>query len=101
MTTDYGVSSTALSHLDSLPDSTLIGMVGMELLLPVLGTGEGGCNNKSFYNSYYSLSVNQSIDYPHKFRFAFQSVLANTVEQLDLLQSLSNTNLSNRPPSYF
>jgi hypothetical protein len=45
--------------------------------------------------------MTQCIDYPHKCKFGFQSVFANIFEQLDILQGLSSTNLSNRLPSYF
>jgi hypothetical protein len=39
-----------------------------------------------------------SIDYPHKCKFSFQLVLANTLEQLDMLQGLIWTNLLKRLP---
>jgi hypothetical protein len=37
------------------------------------------------------VSLPQSIDYPHQCKFAFLSVLANALEQLNSLQSLSST----------
>ena len=62
-------------------------------------TGECGGNSKEAYIRYYAFSVNQSIDYPHKCEVGFHSVLANTLEQLDMIQGLSSTSLSNRLPS--
>jgi hypothetical protein len=55
-------------------------------------------DNKGPYCRFHLLSVTQSIDYHH--RFSFQSVLAKTVEELDMLQGLNSTNLSKRLPSY-
>jgi hypothetical protein len=43
------------------------------------------------------VSLPQSIDYPHQCKFAFQSVLANALEQLNSLQSLSSTNPRQSP----
>jgi hypothetical protein len=62
-------------------------------------TGECGGSSKAPYHRYYSFSVNQSIDYPHKCKFGFHSVLANTLKQLDMIQGLGSTSLSNRLPS--
>jgi hypothetical protein len=61
--------------------------------------GEYG-GSKEPFNRFYSFSGTQSSDYPHKWIFGFQSVLGNTLEQLDILQGLSLTNLSKRLPSY-
>jgi hypothetical protein len=62
-------------------------------------TGECGGSSKEPYNRYYSFSVNQSIDYPHKCKLGFHSVLANTLKQLDMIQGLGSTSPSNRLPS--
>ena len=63
--------------------------------------GECGSNSKEPYTRYvyYSFTVNQNIDYPHKCRFGFHSVLANTLKQLDMIQGLSSASLSNSLPS--
>jgi hypothetical protein len=50
--------------------------------------------SKEPHSRFYSFSGDP------KYRFGFQSILANTLEQLDTLQGLSSTNLSKRLPSY-
>jgi hypothetical protein len=57
-------------------------------------------SSKEPYNGFCSFSVSQSIDYPHKCKFGFKSVLANTLGSLDMLQGHSSTNLSKCLRSY-
>jgi hypothetical protein len=60
----------------------------LSVLLRTMARSNGRGNEaatRSSVNRFYSFSMTQCIDHPHKCNFSFQSVLVNTLEQLDIL----------------